>query len=385
MDVVQEVEEELRLLTQKQQKTADLTDARLKDMVASLLSAADTLTESKEKGLEVLGKLHADTKTMTTTLNSQHRDLYTSSGRYIKFLEKKFDGDLDVGYTGVLDNRLSTVREAVMVHLLSTGHFDLADQYTQDNSASIPSAQREGYKLLNSIVLALRGRNVLPALEWATEQATILETTAPPGQPSLLFQLHSLRYLQILQESVPQAIHYAQKHLAVWSKGQEVILRRLMCAALYTGGGSGSGSGSGRSLGLMGGKGVRRPKKYTRMGGSREWEDAERGIREGFCRVIGVAGESPLATTLSIGTLALPRILKMAKVKQVNKAEWTSNNELPVEIPPCPTPPTFTRLPCGHVVSSVSIQKLAKGPSAKVKCPYCPSQYFTTDTVRVYF
>lgn len=42
----------------------------------------------KEKGPEVLAKLHADTKATATTLNAQHRDLYSSSGRYIKFLEK---------------------------------------------------------------------------------------------------------------------------------------------------------------------------------------------------------------------------------------------------------------------------------------------------------
>lgn len=168
----------------------------------------------------------------------------------------------------------------------------------QDNSASIPQIQQEGYRLLNTIVLALRSRNVLPALEWATEHAKSLESTAPPGQPSLLFQLHSLRYLQILQDSVPQAIHYAQKYLSVWSKGQEVTLRRLMCASLYIGKGRNGGGpmgliGSG-SYGIGGGK---RPKKYARMGGAREWEEAERGIREGFCRVVGVAGESPLATT----------------------------------------------------------------------------------------
>lgn len=47
MNVVQEVEEELQLLTQKQEDVAELTDTRLKEMVAALRSAADALTEGE--------------------------------------------------------------------------------------------------------------------------------------------------------------------------------------------------------------------------------------------------------------------------------------------------------------------------------------------------
>eukprot|EP01112_Ceratiomyxa_fruticulosa_P022953 TRINITY_DN8579_c0_g3_i1.p1 TRINITY_DN8579_c0_g3~~TRINITY_DN8579_c0_g3_i1.p1 ORF type:complete len:459 (+),score=99.44 TRINITY_DN8579_c0_g3_i1:244-1620(+) len=40
---------------------------------------------------------------------------------------------------------------------------------------------------------------------------------------------------------------------------------------------------------------------------------------------------------------------------------------------------------CGHVLSKASLQKLVKGPSARLKCPYCPSEQISNQARQLYF
>jgi len=84
------------------------------------------------------------------------------------------------------------------------------------------------------------------------------------------------------------------------------------------------------------------------------------------------------------------------------KAEWSTSNELPVEIPisdehryhsifVCPvskeqateTNPAML-LKCGHMLCKESMMTLAKN-SNKVKCPYCPIVTKLDDATRLYF
>jgi len=104
-----------------------------------------------------------------------------------------------------------------------------------------------------------------------------------------------------------------------------------------------------------------------------------------------------------IGMEALPRIMKVSSLMKDKAIEWTTNNELPVEIPlpdhakyhsvfSCPVskepattfnPPMM--IPCGHVISKDALTRLAKGGSstARFKCPYCPSEAQLSQAIRV--
>ena len=84
--------------------------------------------------------------------------------------------------------------------------------------------------------------------------------------------------------------------------------------------------------------------------------------------------------------------------------EWTTNNELPIEIQlpdhlkfhsvfSCPVskepatrqnPPML--IPCGHVISLEALKRLIKGgaTSSKFKCPYCPSEATLAQAIRVH-
>jgi E3 ubiquitin-protein transferase RMND5 len=118
------------------------------------------------------------------------------------------------------------------------------------------------------------------------------------------------------------------------------------------------------------------------------WPQVEDSFREQFCSLLGFSSDSPLKIAVTAGTIALPVLLKMSSIMREKRTEWTSEGELPVEIPlpdayrfhsifTCPVskeqsteenPPML--LTCGHCLCKNSLLKLAKADGQKIKCPY---------------
>ena len=118
------------------------------------------------------------------------------------------------------------------------------------------------------------------------------------------------------------------------------------------------------------------------------WTQVETTFREQFCALLGFSPDSPLKLAVTAGTIALPVLLKMSSIMREKRTEWTSEGELPVEIPlpekyhfhsifTCPVskeqsteenPPML--LSCGHCLCKNSLMRLAKTEGQKIKCPY---------------
>lgn len=118
------------------------------------------------------------------------------------------------------------------------------------------------------------------------------------------------------------------------------------------------------------------------------WTQVENSFREQFCSLLELSPVSPLQVAVTAGTIALPVLLKMSSIMREKRTEWTSEGELPVEIPlpdsyhfhsifTCPVskeqstednPPML--LFCGHCVCKNSLMRLAKADGQKIKCPY---------------
>ena len=106
-----------------------------------------------------------------------------------------------------------------------------------------------------------------------------------------------------------------------------------------------------------------------------------------FCSLLGLPPSSPLYVSATVGTTALPTIIKMSSIlKGGMSMDWQTRGELPVEIPlldkqrfhsvfTCPVskeqstndnPPMM--LLCGHVICKEPLTRLGKGnPNAKFK------------------
>jgi hypothetical protein len=109
------------------------------------------------------------------------------------------------------------------------------------------------------------------------------------------------------------------------------------------------------------------------------WEHAASSFIREFCAMLGLSEKSPLYTAATAGAIALPVLEKLERVMGEVGGQWTSVNELPVEIPlphsylfhsifVCPVskeqgtdanPPMM--LPCGHVIAKESLEKISRG------------------------
>jgi hypothetical protein len=129
------------------------------------------------------------------------------------------------------------------------------------------------------------------------------------------------------------------------------------------------------------------------------WEEVAHSFNREFCSLLGLSADSPLFIAATAGAIALPYLLKMQSIMKEKRTEWTTQNELPVEIP-LPTPYHFhsifvcpvskeqttdanppMMMSCGHVIAQESLEKLSKG--ARFKCPYCPNESHPRDASKV--
>ncbi|PWZ01928.1 hypothetical protein BCV70DRAFT_198212 [Testicularia cyperi] len=122
-----------------------------------------------------------------------------------------------------------------------------------------------------------------------------------------------------------------------------------------------------------------------------------------FCAKNRLAKEAPLSIAVEVGAGgALNRIIKVKAVMKQRGNEWSQADELPIEIPlphrlrfhsifACPVskeqgternPPMM--LLCGHVLCLETLNRLAKG-NGRFKCPYCPTESYVNQAIRVHF
>ncbi|EJU05746.1 hypothetical protein DACRYDRAFT_46914 [Dacryopinax primogenitus] len=285
---------------------------------------------------------------------------------------------------------------SIATHLIRTGTFPLADVLITESGLVLPPSTAAHFRELHTILTALKENNVHPALAWAKENADFLHSRSS----QLPFKLHRHEYLRLLLScSTPAeariALDYARANLTPLYPAQQTDIQLLLNAVLYL--------------------------PLERLQDS-PYKDLARDAKEGaqelspmftheWCARMGLPNEPPLEVIADIGGGPALSVLetnrrKMAKARN----EWSSVNELPVRLLPCPhvelpvpvkhryhtvvccpvvreptseeNPPML--LTCGHVISKEAITRLQKG-SQRIKCPYCPVESNANQALRLYF
>eukprot|EP01098_Paradermamoeba_levis_P007768 TRINITY_DN3234_c0_g1_i1.p2 TRINITY_DN3234_c0_g1~~TRINITY_DN3234_c0_g1_i1.p2 ORF type:complete len:179 (+),score=47.81 TRINITY_DN3234_c0_g1_i1:260-796(+) len=117
------------------------------------------------------------------------------------------------------------------------------------------------------------------------------------------------------------------------------------------------------------------------------WEEISMNFASTHAKLSAISQESLLFVCTTVGSLALPTLIKLATVMKMksDKDEWNTQKQLPVEIPvpkehqyhsifTCPVsreqstkenPPVL--LPCGHVICKNSMMRLIKLSRFKLK------------------
>ena len=412
MDAVQKEHDRL---WKRSRSAATLHSAQ--EIIDALQRARDAIAAEPTSASVTLAKLHNPVKGSFETINANLKEMYGGHNKYTKVLDKFFkDKPLPSNEIDALSPHPALVRRAIYLHLLREGLFDVATTLhaesaamssmleeraalgTKDESKAAPlgidetesSQMQEQFTSMYHILHEFRNNhNLQPAISWAREHTKALEIRGS----NLEFELCRLQYVKLfLSEDAdkggshyatdPQrALRYAREELQAFSGRYLLELRQLAGAMAFS---SNLEESPYRSI----------------FDNQTAWDEVAASFTREFCALMELSADSPLYIAATAGAIALPTLLKLQNIMQQKRTEWTTENELPAEIPlppsyqfhsifVCPVskeqatdqnPPMM--LPCGHVIARESLDRLSK--AGKFKCPYCPSESHPRDAKKVF-
>ncbi|KAJ3357321.1 hypothetical protein GGF32_001115 [Allomyces javanicus] len=369
----------------------DKTSAGLDELIATLRTARDQLAGAdQDAGAKkaALAMLSLDVKGQTSQIMDATKDISSALAKCGKAIDKKF-GTADLEWNPqAFEGKDHLIRQLIGEHFIREGKFELASTFQKESGLSAAPAKNSQFQELNDIIESIRHHDLGPAIEWAESKRFELNRI----DSTLQFDLHKQRYLQLLADAGPRspavmaAIEYARKYFSQFPACIREI-QPLMLAAIYAG--QPTAPTTYRTL-------------LARATSPTTWFNLERQFARDFCSLLGLSPDAPLYTAITVGTTALPIIMKMSTIMKEKRNEWTASNELPVEVPlaprhqfhsvfACPVsreqgtdlnPPMM--LPCGHTICNESLKRISKNGSIRFKCPYCPQDTTMAQALRVY-
>jgi hypothetical protein len=256
------------------------------------------------------------------------------------------------------------------------------------NSEKLQQQFAEMYYILREL---RDNRNLRPAIEWARERSQALEARGS----NLEFELCQLQFICLFigrdihgaliqggeNDGPLRAWAYARSELSPFQPRYAKEVQQLMGAMAF-------------SPNIL-------DSPYRRyFYNDSAWEEVASSFTREFCSLLGLSADSPLYIAATAGAIALPTLLKLQNIMKEKRTEWTTQDELPVEIPlppsyhfhsifVCPVskeqstdanPPMM--MPCGHVICKDSLERLSKG--GRFKCPYCPCESTPKEAMKVF-
>ncbi|KAH8700554.1 RMND5A protein [Talaromyces proteolyticus] len=382
-----------------------------------LQEARNAIAADPTKASITLAKLQNPVKASFDTTNDSLKEAHSGLNKYTKALEKLFkDRPLPSTEYDALSSSPALVNRAIAMHLLREGQFSVASTFlseiAQDKTPAQPDYEgsgrssdekfqpvfsldqiqsgeiREQFASMYYILHELKEKsNLLPAIEWARENRSLLEARGS----NLEFDLCRLRFVWLFHGgNDPQspmttrrqaALDYARQEFSNFMPRHLKEIQQLMGAMAF-------------SPNLQAS-----PYRHI-FNNTTAWSDVSQSFTREFCSLLGLSADSPLYIAATAGAIALPTLLKLQTIMKAKRTEWTTQDELPVEIPlphsylfhsifVCPVskeqttdqnPPMM--MPCGHVIAQESLQRISKGN--KFKCPYCPNESHPRDARKVF-
>ncbi|KAI5194176.1 RMND5A protein [Aureobasidium subglaciale] len=416
--------EALRLEQDKLDKKGNLsrTIEDVQKTIDVLVAARATIADEGTSGSQTLAKLKRPIKASLDQVNSDIKDIYSAHKDYSKALDKKFKPQsMPASHNDALSSQPALINRAIAMHLLREGQFHVAQTFISEANAkpqgttSNANTTRDGkdrgslmqdgdgshlYDMDGDSAGALQSRfahmylvldalrnnhNLNPAIEWARQHSRQLELRGS----NLEFDLCRLRFVELYSQYDPndhmsgplEALEYARQTFpnfsARYMRETSSLLGSLAFAPALT------------------------SSPYKSVFFNEDaWEHAASSFIREFCAMLGLSEKSPLYTAATAGAIALPVLEKLERVMGEVGGQWTSVNELPVEIPlphsylfhsifVCPVskeqgtdtnPPMM--LPCGHIIAKESLEKISRGN--KFKCPYCPVEGHPKEARKVF-
>ncbi|KAF3226369.1 hypothetical protein TWF106_000862 [Orbilia oligospora] len=350
-----------------------------------LMDARTTIENDPTATVPTLQALESQLKAGFQLANDSLKGPHGGITKYGKALDKKFKHSTNENTFGALANRQPLINRAIQMHLLREGNFEIAETFAKEAGIveGVPSVLDIEFRELFSIQESLRRKELKPAIEWAEKRRDLLDSRAT----NLEFELHRLQYMILLfqgtPDDIPNALAYAKAQFGPFQKKYLTEISQLAGCVVWR-----------EKLSIS---------PYAALiQDESSWQSIIESFTTEFCALLRLSAESPLYVATTAGAIALPTFNKMATIMKAKKTEWTSQNELPVEVPlpdkfkyhsifVCPVskeqttdsnPPMM--IPCGHVLAKDTVQKLARGTGSRYKCPYCPADSLPKEAREIY-
>ncbi|CAG9313289.1 unnamed protein product [Blepharisma stoltei] len=308
----------------------------------------------------------------------EHRETYA----YISKLGKEIEQngtmnpeDLQCHATTPLDE--SIINSAIHEYFMREGMFEEAD-YLQDLKqiqGGIAEA-KEQFKMIYQVLKSLEEGNIDYALKWVEDNSQQLKSSSA----NLQFNLHKLKFLNLLRrKDSATALEYAKTNMQAFKNTHIGEIQQLMGACLFL-----SQPENSPYQELL-------DPEYDKI-------IAQQLIQE-WCKTLGLPFKSSLVTAITAGLQIMPEMIQLANITGGNKI-WTQPMPTELNLDPklrfhsifvCPVsreistpenPPML--LPCGHMISKQSMERLLSSSSrGKFKCPTCPVEATDRDIRQV--
>ncbi|KAF7159931.1 hypothetical protein CNMCM5623_005437 [Aspergillus felis] len=384
----------------------------VQDTIDLIQAARETIASDPGQASITLAKLQNSVKSSFDSINDNLKEHHSALNKYSKALDKLFkDKPLPSTEHDALSSREHLINRAIAMHLLREGQFSVAATFLSeiaekkasgqendmdtdgpDNATSllniddVPSGEvRKQFAMMYHILQEMKEKNnLLPAIQWSRDNKEALEARGS----NLEFELCRLQFVWLFHGGQgpavagPQAaLEYARREFHVFLPRYLVEIQQLMGAMAFA---------------------PNLPESPYRniFDNPSAWSDVAQSFTREFCSLLGLSADSPLYIAATAGAIALPTLLKLQTIMKAKRTEWTTQNELPVEIPlppsylfhsifVCPVskeqstdenPPMM--MPCGHVIAEESLKRLCKG--TRFKCPYCPNESHPREARKVF-
>lgn len=386
----------------------------LKDVQATidlLQEARDTVAADPTKASITLAKLQNPIKAAFDATNESLKEAHSTLNKYTKALDKLFkDRPLPSTEYDALASQPHLVNRAIVMHLLREGQFSVAETFLSEIAEKQALARAKGDSTENAdklldldpeqsdefrrqfatmyhILHELKEeRNLLPAINWARQNRDALEARGS----NLEFELCRLQFVWLFHggknpqastaEGRQAALEYARREFQGFLPRYLREIQQLIGAMAFC-------------------PNLEDSPYRAIFNNPSAWTDVANSFTREFCSLLGLSADSPLYIATTAGAIALPTLLKLQTIMKAKRTEWTTQNELPVEIPlppsylfhsifVCPVskeqttdqnPPMM--MPCGHVIAQESLTRLSKG--SRFKCPYCPNESHAREARKV--
>lgn len=379
------VGQEFEKLLKRQSKTAKATVSALDNLLSKVNSLVDVHNNnnnnnSNTDNISINSVYQSEIKKLAKEVSTSHKDLYGMISKFGKTVDKNFRQDLDqAANPNTFIGKSNDIIRCIVEHFHRVNERDIADAVVKESQIEWNSDRADIYFELSFLQDAINQRNLKPAIEWCVRNSLQLKRM----KSDLEFKLIRLEYLQLLEtKSRKTCLEYAQNTLPRFCDNYLSSVKPLMGALVYHNNVQNS--------------------PYALYYSDLLWDEAKMTMRNNFCVLMKIPFQCPIYTTVAVGHVALPRLLKMKSVfTDKHENRWSEQNEIPMDIElsskyqyhsvfVCPVSKETTakdnppmRLPCGHVIAKMSLLRISK--NTRFKCPYCPSEQLPSDAFQIHF